>query len=51
MHSILFDAIKDFALHAMLDLTTTHHKLQHPVDGVLRIFLREGKWKKTFCEN
>lgn len=51
MYSILLDAIKDFALHAMLDLTTTHHKLQHLVDGVLRIFLRgREKGKRHFVK-
>lgn len=35
----LLDAIKDFPLHAVLDLATPHHELQHLVDGVLGIFL------------
>lgn len=39
----LLDAVEDFALHAVLDLTPPHHQLQHLVDGVFWVFLEKEK--------
>lgn len=36
-----FEAVENLALQAMLDLTPPQHKLQHLVDGVLRVFLQD----------
>lgn len=37
------DAVEDLALHAVLDLPSPHHQLQHLVDGVLRVFLEKKR--------
>lgn len=38
----LFEAVEDLALHAVLDLASPQHQLQDFVDGVFRVFLRDG---------